>query len=432
MNMNGKYTIHGSKIDEIIHQKLKIIVNEMVRDLPEVISILLTGGFGRGEGSIKIIDGNVVPLKDFDFLLFFERDIPSNRISKLGKRLRDKIATHDSCDLYPYNSFTLDLNATTLDRCNMLPDITTYEAKVASQVLYGKDIRDQIDIKYENIPLRTGARILFQKGISLIGQFSPDYLLNSELPEDKKEMFIYEVTKVFVELGTSLSILTGVYEPSYKKRGEIFSERYEELLPELFQILPNLGEKIHYYTEFKLKPDFNVIDDPITLWFTARKYLLEVLKYYMTNYLEIGDFKDYNSFCYQVRHQLRHEYYKPLISNVIDSKLNVKLPIKFLSIFNNLFQIYGNLNYIRNINKNINYSSTDININFYCPTLDFFYATLLLLNSIDDKGNINMKNLNYVNKALNLKPKNDKHPNNAWDNTRETYLESLHLLPYMY
>lgn len=430
--MNGKYTIHGSKIDEIINQELKVIVDEIVRDLPEVISILLTGGFGRGEGSIKIIDGKVIPLKDFDFLLFFDNNIPFSRINKLGKRLREKFATHNSCDLYPYNSFTIDLNATTLDRCNMLPDITTYEAKVASHALFGKDIRDKINIKSENIPLRSGARILFQKGISLIGQFSTTYIENRNIPDDRKEMFVYECAKVFVELGTSLSILAGEYKPSYEERGLLFENKYKEIFPELYEKIPDLGEKIAYFTKFKLNPDSIQIEDPISLWFSAREYHAEVFKYYMSKYLDIGEDNDFNAFLFSVREHLKLEYYKSLIAHVLERKFSIYSKGKILNVFNTIFQIYGNINYIRNLSNFEKYSFSFKPIDYCCPTINFYYATLLILHSIEIDGYIKINNLNLAEKALRTIPKSVNDKNNLWENTREIYLNCLHILPYIY
>ena len=62
------------------------------------------------------------------------------------------------------------------------------------------------------------------------------------------------------------------------------------MFPDLCVILPDLGQKIHYYTKFKLNPKFDAVDDPISLWFDAKEYLLEVTKYYMTQYLQMEEY----------------------------------------------------------------------------------------------------------------------------------------------
>jgi hypothetical protein len=429
----GKYTIHGGEIDKIIEKQLQTIVSEIISNLPGIASILLIGGFGRGEGSIKRVNNLIYPLKDFDFLLIFDKKVPFELVKIVQIALRQKLSNQNSLDPYPYRSFTVDLDATTLENLNLLPDIMVYEAKVASQVLYGEDIRHKIMISKEDIPLRSGARILFQKGISLIGQFSTKYLYE-QIPEGKIEMFVYECAKVFVELGTSLSILGGLYEPSYARRASLLSKWYKKLFPDLYEKIPDLGQKIAYYTEFKLNPDIiKIREDPISLWFTAREYLIETLKYYMAKYLNVDQLDDYHKFCYQLREYLKREYYRPLIAHNLYIKLKIPPTNAILSLLNLTFQLYGNFCYIRNVTRDNKYRVSLQTIDFCCPTLNFFYATLLMLRSINENGSIDVKNLNTVNKVLKLKPKHSFcSSNSTWENTRQLYLDSLSYLPYIY
>ena len=62
----GKYTKQG-QFDDFIQNQLDILVAEIKKAIPEVISIILMGGYGRGEGAIKIKeDGQPQLINDFD------------------------------------------------------------------------------------------------------------------------------------------------------------------------------------------------------------------------------------------------------------------------------------------------------------------------------------------------------------------------------
>ena len=430
----GKYTIFGPEVDKAIEQQLKSIVDKLTKDLPEIELILLVGGFGRGEGSVKKDNEIIRPIKDFDFDLIFHKKIPYQRVRKCGDYLRKELSpVGPSSDPYPYRAFTVDLNATTIDRMNLLPDITVYEAKVASQVLYGKDLRHKIRIVKEDVPFRSGARILFQKGISLIGQLSTSYLDKSEIPGDKKEMFIYECTKVFVEIGTALSILRNIYEPSYYERMLAIEKDYGDLFPELYENIPDLDKKITRFTRFKLAPDFSIIEDPISLWFDARNCLLDVIEYYMSNYLGVKE-SNWLKFCSEVRKGLQREHHRPLIQHNIKRRFWLSMENRTLAVANYLFQFYDNLCYIKNIEGCENYTISLKSPDWFCsPYIKFFYATLPLLYSLHEDGSFDQEQLIMARNALGLKRNSSSYfKDNLWEDTRQIYLKSLSLLPCMF
>ena len=65
----GKYTAYGEKVDEYIKKNyLDKIVASFVKDC-NPISIILFGGFGKGEGRIQAINGKPVPFNNFDFYI---------------------------------------------------------------------------------------------------------------------------------------------------------------------------------------------------------------------------------------------------------------------------------------------------------------------------------------------------------------------------
>ena len=141
---------------------------------------------------------------------------------------------------------------------------------------------------------------------------------------------------------------------------------------------------------------------------------------------------DRNNFT-SMRKHLKTMYYKPLINNTIKSKLKIESPMVCLSILNYMFQLKGSLRYMKNIMMGGDYNHQCKIINhFSCPTLDFFYCTLVLLNSINHEGDMDIRCANVVKETIRLSEKSTDKLSDTWDDTRIIYLASLYYLPYMY
>jgi len=105
----GLYTIHTDKrVDRTIEEHLNIIVNRL-RLIPSVKSIILGGGFGRGEGSVLVDDSGVVPVNDYDIFVIVSdedsrdyRPISAEIAQQLGIRWIDIIPVkHSSISTLP-------------------------------------------------------------------------------------------------------------------------------------------------------------------------------------------------------------------------------------------------------------------------------------------------------------------------------------------
>ena len=59
------------------------IVASFVRDC-NPISIILFGGFGKGEGSIQAINGKPAPFNDFDFYIVTEKKLSDENLNEIS------------------------------------------------------------------------------------------------------------------------------------------------------------------------------------------------------------------------------------------------------------------------------------------------------------------------------------------------------------
>ena len=84
------YTRHGKKADECIQQYLDTITKEIVAAIPDVISIILMGGFGRGEGAVLKADKSYMPVNDFDMYIVTKRLLPDKFLEGLATGISRK------------------------------------------------------------------------------------------------------------------------------------------------------------------------------------------------------------------------------------------------------------------------------------------------------------------------------------------------------
>jgi hypothetical protein len=342
----GIYTSYKSTwVDSQIASRVRLITEIILENVPYIRSILLTGGFGKGEGSVKITnDGKLVCLRDFDIVVIVDR-IPKERV---GRKLYDQIyrslnLTNPEYMLFRFSNFVVDIKF--LRKKDLIyPDIWFYDLKAASQLLYGEDLRNSIPWSKEEIPLSSGLRILFEKATGLLGLFSyADCLKTEKLSEEKKELLIFECYKTFIEICTALCILAGRYEPKYADRAKIFEKLYFNKFPELAKVLSDLPKRVAACTSFKLKPDFTEVDDdPVELWFSTRDYLDIILRFYIKRYVGMPTLNWKNLPSY-TKNVARH-YYKPFLNSLIHAKLKSSNRI-LLDVASFLYQALTNIEY---------------------------------------------------------------------------------------
>jgi len=113
----GKYTVYNnSAVDAAVEQDLQTIIARIIEEMP-VISIVLIGGFGRGEGGVLLSDDDVQPVNDYDLLLVVEdgfntdlRPLSRELASIVKIRLIDLIPRHNSLlETLPATQFNYDL-----------------------------------------------------------------------------------------------------------------------------------------------------------------------------------------------------------------------------------------------------------------------------------------------------------------------------------
>lgn len=427
------YTVsHDPNVDSQISQHMQIITNEILRCFGKVDSIMLAGGFGRGEGSIKYLsNGKIRPLKDYDLFVITENNISPKEYSSLMDEIYEKLGIDSWARLSDApGSFSVTLQIIPKKKLDRLPpDISTIDLKFASKIIYGEDLRTKIAPNVDDIVLASGAIVLLNKVTALLEILGPT-LMNEYLDAEIKESIIYDCGKTFIEICTALSIIKKKYVPSYEQRSIQFQKMYIEEFPQLLNKLPDLPDKVEYFTNLKLSSNLSYKCDVKSLVFSTRRNLELILKFYMGCFLQLNNEiqLDWGFFADKMYEKMGFIFFKEYLDfnlRKIGKYYRVLLP--FINIMG---QIYDNIHFRRQIklNKGITYHKSPLY--WRSPLIKIFIASILTLFSLQEDGSIDKslmeKGFHYLSQAF---PCNRRFSslNDNWDYLRKLCVEAQKL-----
>lgn len=375
----GKYTVYDQpRVDGHIQEHLDIAVEELAK-LPGVISIMLTGGFGRGEGSVSLEDQKSMPVNDYDVYIIVKEKISEELINETAKKVEARAGSR-GYSLYEHSEkdFYFDIRQMAFDKLEKLPNlIKYYELKHGSHVLYGQDLREKmLGLDGSCLPISDGLRFLLNRISHILEWFSIRYLTKGKIADWEEKTLIYDISKTYIECCTILSLIGGFYQQSYQKRLEGL-KNHVKLFDDLWQENPGLLEKIEYFTWQKLRPNFAEIKDVPELWFQTRDYALSVLEYVLEK--QFGN-KNIAQF-----------YFKPYLEDFLKKKYLGLFSMFLLPSMNTGVQKFLNLVWFFRILKFRKIAYTRLLFQFSDPGLKIFQAALFIIRSLNKDKSINQE-----------------------------------------
>lgn len=417
----GRFTKYDvDNIDFQIQSQLDLIVHTIVDILQKnVVAIILAGGFGKGEGSIKFVGERILPLRDYDIMVVVKKTPNNETVGRLYQQIYKNTGTKSR--LSRFSDFVVDLLITTKNGIRNFPDIYTYEIKVASQLLYGEDVRKDIPWEIKDIPLSSGWRFLFEKITGLIGHFPQQYFTDGHIDQHKHELLIYECYKTYMEIATSLTLLMGCYTPSFSARADAFKSNYHRKLPTLYEILPELPATVEKTTKFKLNPDFEKLNEnSLDLWFRTRDDLITVAKFYLNKYLNVN-ITDFSQSEQALVYGLRNKYFEPVAKALCNNFLKTNKTFA-IGAANSSLQLLYNLEYIFDFKKNRKMPVKILRYPFNSITVRLHAIAPQVILSIRRDGHINLHNFESAKRSLlSLLP---YAPITSFEDLRTAYLAS--------
>ena len=387
----GKYTVYGQKVDAAIEKDLSIIKDILIKEV-NPISITLFGGFGKGEGSVEIVNGNVIPFNDYDLYLITRSKLSNDRIEDLVRRTSRAIGRggldfveHPGENYDSKRFFHVDVRDIPLsDLPRLKRTQRTIELKYASQVIWGDEsVLARIPpVSSDGLSVSEGVRNLFNKMNTLLLCMDFEKLRGVELAPDERKIIIYYAVKAYLSCSVALLILRGKFQPTYTGRTVLLEQIFQDEFPSLAQREPDLVRKIRWARDFKVKLDFDGIDDLVALWFQARDDIGKVFRYVIQTYLDLDE-NDWRSISRAMYNKLPIYYFRSYLSDILS---DYHLPRSLAKV---LFpsQYYLNVLYWAELRQK--------GLSSHLPLLDWRDAGLkvaipliLLLQAIKEKGEV--------------------------------------------
>lgn len=198
-----------------VEQDLNLIKDRLIQSFgPNIISIILCGGFGRKEGSFIIRENNLaVPFNDYDLLLVTQQRISKKTLMSLGEKLAHEIGIRfvdlgaikrASLASLPNTIFTFDLNSSTVIHGDV--DVLKEVPKFAPSTM----------------PMKEAHLILFNRIICFL-ELTPDGFLNKkELTASEHKNLVLQLSKPVIGAAIARLVQTKQYNSSYMKQSDMF------------------------------------------------------------------------------------------------------------------------------------------------------------------------------------------------------------------
>ena len=279
----GIYTVLDAPVvDGYVQGHLDRIVDELVRLMGDDLgAVILTGGFGRGEGSVSMDDGRPHVVNDYDIeVSYHEKFGPF--VSKLRAHSRYAAEIRDIADRlaseFGIKQIDLVLKGSGSYAGGGSPTLAAYDMKHGSKLLYGAQNPIDMAPEYQpaDIPAFEGTWLLRNRAVGLL--LANLYIHDGSVDERKKEYFGIELNKAVLAMGDALLIQYGKYHVSYAERARVLPR----VLPVTKPVIGRIGNMYRQAVDYKLRPKGTAFsgDDPVVLWNEIGELYCELFLFY--------------------------------------------------------------------------------------------------------------------------------------------------------
>jgi len=246
------FTVYNDdRINRKIIQDLQKIKEALLNELKDnIIAILLTGGFGRGEGGVLVDNDRIKIVNDYDLHVFTKKRVDENKIKEISEYLA-KLLDVGHIDIVAQPIYTLRLLKNTQ---------YGYDLKHGSYLVHGDKILKKMPDS-RCLPPREIERLLFTRAWCFLGPIKRSFPNTNFTPQEKFFLF-NQLSKALLAVEESVLIQHCDYHPSYieklKRVRKYCSDR-------------RLPEYLEWATNFKLKPIYSINIDSTKLYFEVKE-----------------------------------------------------------------------------------------------------------------------------------------------------------------
>lgn len=200
------------ELQKRIQHDLDVIVERIRSEYgSNLVSVLLCGGYGRGEGSVVARDGMIQPYNDYDILLVTKRRVSQSALKKLGEDLASELGIR-----------FVDLGSVTRSRLEKLPQTVFVRDLRVSTLLWGEEVREALPfVNPANLSLEE-ARVLLRNRLICFFELTPLSFFNGEsLNTWDHQRLVLQLSKAGIAIHLSSLIKDGKYHSSYAQQMEL-------------------------------------------------------------------------------------------------------------------------------------------------------------------------------------------------------------------
>ena len=210
----------------------------------KIDSIILIGGYGRGEGGVVGENNQVVPHNNLDFQIILNT-IRVGKYSEFRKQIINEVNKNQ-----PNKRITLDFSFNTKLKIKFgIPQLVYYDMKYGHRLIYGED-KWLLNIKKynsQNINYHDIRELMINRGTLLI--LNELILQEKPLTNEMKMVLIKHAIKAVIGYGDALLYLHGKYHWSYKRK--------KELMWSLTPAYPSFAKIYQFAINFRFNPNYD-------------------------------------------------------------------------------------------------------------------------------------------------------------------------------
>ena len=266
----GPYTqTFNPEAEALVASHLRWIVQRTLGCVPEgeILTILLTGGFGRGEGSVRVTAEGPRVMNDYD-LAVVPRASSMAGFLAFVRRYQGGIdeAAREAAHELGVKQVDLSIRPHGYFRSPPELRIENYEVLVGHRVVYGEtDPCGWMPAwKASDLPLFDGIWLFRNRGLGLLMARMYLELGHGGLAASDRENFFIECNKARLAMGDSILLAKGIYHGHYRERLRLArvlrQEGADGMEPVLDGYVDGLEQKL--WTEERHLH----IDDPMGFW----------------------------------------------------------------------------------------------------------------------------------------------------------------------
>lgn len=299
----GIYTINDDPgADKTVQSVLDIVVENVLNLMSDHIqAIILTGGYGRGEGGAYKNKEGYQLVNDLDLAVFVQKNYC--HIKRKYTHQLEKM----SADLQPYAKGIkqIDIIITNSWAYRFVPNLVHYyEIKNGYKTIYGTLNLTRImpRLEAENLPVFDGNNYFLNRGSGML--LPAIYSLTNNLDNPKlRENFQIETQKACLAMGDAILLMAKQYHYSYQQRLQRFKifEKYNNVVPE--HLWKKVSTLYCQSSERKLRPSFEWTsnEEMVEQWSDVRNTFGEFFLWFESKRLNknFRNWLDYSSYVYK-------------------------------------------------------------------------------------------------------------------------------------